>query len=179
MSPNTPKEGIPILQYFRSKFGEAGVQRYNMYLQPNNPLDNAAKPLGLTFLKDRLVVDTMNCHRLMEWCYQTQPLKANKLMELMFKANFSAGKNLALDEELLLVIDEAGLDIVKANEVLKTDASFRDEVINFDKSIKSTRDRNFNGIPFFTISGTKPGGKSVSFSGAQDVDTLVELLGNA
>ena len=129
------------------------------------------------FRKDRLVVDTMGCHRLMEWAYQAAPAKADDLMEAMFRALFLGARNVGEPAELHAIIAEAGLTAALAAEaadVIDSPELFRADVIAFDASVKgSNRPPNFDGIPFWTLrsspelrSGAQPEAP-VRFSGAQ------------
>ena len=79
LSPGgTPKEGIGLRDYYSSKYGDAGLRRYEWYMQPNSPLDQAGAPYNVKFRMDRMVFPTLDCHRLVEWCYSEDGPGASK-----------------------------------------------------------------------------------------------------
>lgn len=136
------------------------MERFN---KPNNPLETAGRGVGISFNKTRRFINTVDGHRLMEWCNQTHPDRANDLMEHLFRAYFQDAKDLSSVHELVNVAKSAGLpeDIVKS--VLESD-QYRGEVFEADE--RSKRNLRVSGVPYFIVENNN-GGRPVAFSGAQ------------
>ena len=117
LNTSTPKEGYDLKQYLSNKYGDAAVARFSA---PDNPLDKAGRQIGIIFNKNRRIINTTDGHRLMEWCKDTYPGKADLLMEKLFYAYFVEGKNLSETCELLLVCGEAGVPTDAAASLLES-----------------------------------------------------------
>lgn len=165
---DTPKEGLDLLEYLISKYGQAAVTRFN---SSGNPLDLAGAKVGITFNKNRRVINTVDCHRIMEWCNQSYPSISNQLMEKMFQAYFENGTDISRSNELLTVVGSCGLNESEAERILQSN-QYRDEVIAFDRQVKSKR---VSGVPFFIIESNVEGKKPVQFSGAQVCDDITKV----
>lgn len=168
MNINTPPEGYDLQEYLFSKYGSAAVARFSSL---DNPLDKAGERVGITFNKSRRVINTLDGHRLMEWCNNNFPEKADSLMESLFHAYFEQAKDLSKVDELLSCAKAVGLDETAAREILEGTA-FRDEVLLADGEVKSKL--RVSGVPFFIIEPLG-GGRPTAFSGAQ-VMTVIKLL---
>jgi predicted DsbA family dithiol-disulfide isomerase len=155
---NTPKEGVDLRQYLESKYGAAAVSRFNA---PNNPLDVAGRGVGITFNQNRRVINTLDCHRLMEWCNENHPELSNQLMENLFHAYFEEAQDLCNIEILTSVAVKSELDESQVISLLQSD-KYKNEVISFDNSIKTKR---VSGVPYFIIETRS--GRPIQFSGAQ------------
>jgi predicted DsbA family dithiol-disulfide isomerase len=128
LSLNTPPEGEDLMEHLESKYGKAAVTRFSA---PGNPMDVAGEKVGIKFNKARRFVNTMEGHRLMEWCNNTHPDRSDSLMEALFHAYFEEGKDISMKEELLAVVtaamgEEGGAE-EEAGAVLASQ-QYRDEV---------------------------------------------------
>ena len=83
-----------------------GKSRFDFYNKPNSQLDLAGGAIGISFNKTRRVINSVDCQRLMEWTYESQPDKANELMERMFVAYFVEARNLGQEVEILRVVEQ-------------------------------------------------------------------------
>lgn len=189
LSPSCAKGGVSLRNYYGSKYGDAGLQRYDSSgtcsndMQPNTLLDLAGAPYDIKFRMDRMVFDTMDCHRLMEWCYKSSDpeerkegvRKANNLMEYMFVATFQRAVNLDLTEELLKTAVASGLDELKVQSVLSDPSICRQEVDEQIHHMKAAPHQAFSGVPFFTAFDNK-GKVFTRFSGALGIDVFEEML---
>ncbi len=152
-------------------------------MQPNTLCDLAGAPYDIKFRVDRMVFDTMDCHRLMEWCYKSADpeapeegvRKANNLMEYMFVATFQSAVNLGLTEELLKTAVASGLDELKVQSVLSDPSTCRQEVDEQIHRMKAAPHRAFGGVPFFTAFDSR-GNVFTRFSGALGIDVFEEML---
>jgi predicted DsbA family dithiol-disulfide isomerase len=136
------------------------MERFN---KPNNPLEIAGRSVGISFNKTRRFINTIDGHRLMEWCNQTHPDKANELMEYLFRAYFEDAKDLSDLHELVNVALSVGLPETTVKSVLESD-QYRSEVLEADE--RSKRNLRVSGVPYFIVENNN-GGRPVAFSGAQ------------
>lgn len=157
---NIPPEGEDLIQHLVAKYGRQAVERFSA---PNNPLDAAADRVNIKFNKARRVINTMDAHRLVEWCSEKHPDRVDLLMESMFHAYFENARDLSKHEELLQVTDGVGIDRSAVQTVLLSDAH-REAVLRFDRDIK----RRVSGVPYFIVEDPRfPRQKPVTLSGAQ------------
>jgi len=170
LSLNTPPEGEDLMEHLESKYGKVAVARFNA---PGNPMDEAGDRVGIRFNKARRFVNTMDGHRLMEWCNKTYPDKADTLMEALFHAYFEQGLDISKTEELLkLAHTTLGGAGDEARAVLAS-TQYRDEVLAQDEEAKSRL--RVSGVPYYIIESNS-GGKPTAFSGAQPADMIAEVL---
>ena len=128
-------------------------------------MHDTGRQAGIIFSEKRRVVNTMNAHRLMEWCNTTQPELADSLMENLFSAYFEEGLDVSKFETLIEICRKVeGLDMEAAKTALETTELFSDEVI--EKDNKAKRGLRVSGVPFFIIENQN-GGRPITFSGAQ------------
>lgn len=123
---------------------------------------------GIDYRFDRaLRVNTLDAHRLMAWAAATGgPAVQDQLQELLFRAYFEQGENVADHATLARRAEEAGLGRDEAVEVLATGA-FADEV---SADLHQAREREITGVPAFVIADR------FLIPGAQEVDTMVSVL---
>ena len=160
LSVNTPEEGEDLEEHLMKKYGRQAVERFRA---AGNPLDTAGAKVGIRFNNSRRFVNTMDSHRLMEWCNGVHPEKADSLMESLFHAYFEEAIDISKRDQLVAVAVTAGLNAATVGEMLNSSA-FRDEVLLFDRLAKSQL--KVSGVPFFIIEDGK-GGRPTAFSGAQ------------
>lgn len=124
-----------------------------------------AKNSGLDFDFDKAILaNTFNAHRLLHFA-KTQGL-GGVLKELLFKAYLTDGKNVDDLDTLCDLAQEVGLDKVKANEILHSNA-YADEV---KQDILTAQQIGVQGVPFFVFDD------KYAISGAQHVETFVKTL---
>ncbi|GMI23623.1 hypothetical protein TeGR_g801, partial [Tetraparma gracilis] len=164
LNPHTKPEGENLMEHLKSKYGEAAVERFG---KPGNPLDVAGEKVGITFDKDRRVIQTLDCHRVMEFMREQEGMagKTEEFMENMFQAYFERGEDLSKRDVLLAVAGQTGLDTDVIGAMLESDAHKEDVRIK-DMSHKQT---GVSGVPFFYVGGYK-------FSGAQPPETFEEII---
>jgi len=172
LSLNTPLEGEDLMEHLEIKYGKQAVARFT---SPGNPLDVAGEKVGIRFNKTRRFVNTLNGHRLVEWCNSVAPDKADILMETLFRLYFEEGIDVSKQEELVAIAQQVGLDANVAQSVLNSD-KYKHEVIELDLVSKSRY--RVSGVPFFVIESNS-GGRPTTFSGAQPPDIITEILAEA
>jgi protein disulfide-isomerase len=124
-----------------------------------------AEKAGLTFRMDKAIIaNSMDAHRLSHLAAKYD--KQTELEELMFKAHFTEGKNIADHKVLLDLAKEAGIPQKEAEDVLNS-TTYRDEVL---ADISEAADFNIRGVPFFVFN------RKYAVSGAQPPQAFTETL---
>ncbi len=161
LDPSIPPEGRDLREHIANKYGREAVYRF--IDNPANPLDAAGRKVGISFNNSRRVINTIDCHRVMEWCYQNHPEKGDELMSQMFHAYFEEARDLSKKSELIKVVEAVGLESVSIASLLDTN-SLKVEVAQKEREYK--RNLKISGVPFFIIENNN-GGRPTAFSGAQ------------
>lgn len=104
---------------------------------------------GLTIdYANTLPINTMKALRLTEWSNDTQiNQKTAKLIDEIFTAYFVENKNIANDDVLSKIVNDAGLDVSSAKKIL-TSEEYRDVVIEDENDLAN---RNADAVPYFEI----------------------------
>ena len=144
LNRDTPPQGYDLDEYINGKYGD-GVAS-----QAQARLDQAGRLVGVSFNRQRRIVNSVNSHRMMEFVHKTYGfLVGDKVMNNLFKLYFENAKDISNDDVLL----ESLYDIAEINDketieaLLKTN-EFQTEVLNADRSAKSSR---INGVPHITF----------------------------
>lgn len=162
LSVNTPVEGEDLMEHLAAKYGRAAVEKFS---QPGNPLDQAGDRVGIRFNRTRRFVNTLNGHRLMEWCNKKHPDRSDALMEKIFHAYFEQGRDVSKTEVLTELASETGLG--SSADELKTMLSsedYKDEVLQYDRQVK--QHLRVSGVPYFIVHNNNEA-RPTAFSGAQ------------
>lgn len=161
LNPQMPKEGISRLEYRTKKFGS--LQR-SKELDAN--LAAAGELDGIHFAFDRMerTPNTLDAHRLI-WLADQHGVQ-DGVMEGLFRAYFTEGRDISDRETLVDVVCDAGLDR-HAVEVLFNDDQGLDEI-----RVASQRSRQLRieGVPFFIING------EYTLSGAQPPESFLQAF---
>ena len=80
LAPDTPPEGWDLRYFMESKYGQAAADNF---LSPNHVLKVAGRKAGIEFNDNRRLLQTLDSHRLVEFCRETKPERENELMEHM------------------------------------------------------------------------------------------------
>lgn len=131
-------------------------------------VSNMAKEEGLQYNMDKVkVANTFDAHRLIQMAKQLN--KGDEMEELLFKAYFTEGKNLA-DQHVLKTI---ALSIGIGEEEMDTlfrGKNFAKEVL---EDIKAAENIGVSGVPYFVFDG------KFAVSGAQPTETFLNALRKA
>ena len=161
LNRDTPSSGLDLSEYLRSKYGAQAVSRFE---RPDNPLTTAGTAVGITFNKNRRVVNTLDGHRIVELCREKDPGKVDLLMENIFRAYFEEAKDISQHATLIEIASSVGLKSDDIIDCLNTRA-YADIVMNFDEYVKSHM--RVSGVPYFIIESNRKGVRPTVFSGAQ------------
>jgi predicted DsbA family dithiol-disulfide isomerase len=131
--------------------------------------DNVAsigRSIGIGFHYDRVLVtpNTMAGHRMLWWAEQRK--RQHHLVEALFHAYFTEGRDIGRHDVLAEVASEVGLPKDEAHAFLDGDGG-RKEVALEEMAGRSL---GLDGVPFFVLNG-RP-----AFSGAQNPQTFVEAF---
>ena len=110
-------------------------------------------------------INTRRAHRLLHLAKQHGA--QGELLEELFRAYFSEGKNLADDNELVRLAEAVGIDADEARVALQ-DETLGEAV---DRDIRRAREIGVNGVPFFLLN------EKYGVSGAQATNAFVDVLG--
>ena len=161
LNRDTKPEGEDMMEHLTKKYGPSAVEKYG---KPGNPLDVAGSKVGITFNPARRVIQTLNCHRVME-AIEGDKVKSDEFMDKMFEAYFTNARDLSKLDVLLDVIEEAGLDKAAFRTLLES-GEHTESVMAKDEKFKKG---GVSGVPFFILGGYK-------FSGAQPPETFEEVF---
>ena len=159
LDPEFPKgESIPSSEYLakRKNFPPEQINAIQQQLTTN------ATPYGIDFQFEKsLSFNTFDVHRLWQWSKTLG--KSSELKEALMKAYFTDGIDLSKEENVLHVVENCGLDMLKAKEILNSN-QFANEV---DEDIYHASQIGVSGVPFFVINN------QFAISGAQE-DSVFE-----
>ena len=164
LNPTMPKEGISRKEYRIRKFGS-----WERSLQLDANIVATGKGEGIHFKFDRMerTPNTVDAHRLI-WLADKDGVQ-DAVVEALFRAYFTEGRDISNRQTLIDVVAEAGLDRGKVEAVLKGDEGM--------EAIKEAGDEarrlRVDSVPFFVISG------QITLSGAQAPETFLDAFRQA
>jgi predicted DsbA family dithiol-disulfide isomerase len=167
-----PKEGVPLMEYIRNKYGEEMMKNF---ASMKGSLQTAGAKVNIAFNDKRNIVQTKDAHRLMEWTNTKYGnTVGDELMEEMFKEYFEKGSNIS-DQSVLLecVTRVQALDRVEAATVLSDEQAYKETVLD---KIRSSRTMKISGVPYFIVENQHKGRRPYGISGAQPADVLSDVL---
>jgi predicted DsbA family dithiol-disulfide isomerase len=158
LNPQMPKEGISRKEYRTRKFGS-----WERSQELDAKLVAAGETEGIHFAFDRIerTPNTLAAHQLI-WLAGKEQVQ-DAVVETLFRAYFTDGRDISDQKVLIDVVAEAGLDRVKAEGVLKSGAGL--EAI--EEAGEQIRRFRVEGVPFFIVNG------EVTLSGAQVPDAFL------
>ena len=161
LNPTMPKEGISRREYRIRKFGS---WERSMLLDANIVV--AGKDAGVLFDFDRIerTPNTLDAHRLI-WLADQHGCQ-DAVVETLFRAYFTDGRDISDRQTLIGEAAEAGLDRQSAETMLTSEAGM--EV--FAQAGELSQRHNVTGVPFFIINNT------ITLSGAQEPDTFLHAF---
>jgi predicted DsbA family dithiol-disulfide isomerase len=158
LNPSMPKDGISRREYRTSKFGS-----WERSLELDDKMIAVGEREGIHFAFDRIerTPNTLDAHRLI-WLADQQDAQ-DAVVEALFRAYFTKGRDISIRQTLIDVVVEAGLDRQRAESVLNSDEGM--------SAMKAADDevRRFrvDGVPFYIVNG------ELTLSGAQPPDAFL------
>lgn len=139
-----PKDGKDRQLYLSEKFG--GAERAREFY---GTIADAGRAEKIHFDFDGISVspNTLDAHRLIRWSATEAPGVQNRLVELLFRAYFTEGRNIGDNAVLLDAAEEAGMDRAVAETLLFGDTD-RAEV---EAEIETAHKMGVTGVPCFIL----------------------------
>lgn len=156
--------GISRREYRIRKFGS-----WERSMQLDANIVATGKDEGILFDFDRMerTPNTLNAHRLI-WLADMDGVQ-DAVVEALFRAYFTEGRDISHPQTLIGVVAEAGLDRKRAEAVLDGDEGM--EAIK--EAGEQAQRLRVDSVPYFVVNG------KIALSGAQHPDTLLEAFRQA
>ncbi len=158
LNPTMPKEGISRREYRIKKFGS-----WERSLELDAKLVVVGETEGIQFAFDRIerTPNTLDAHRLI-WLAEKEGVQ-DAVVEKLFRAYFTEGRDISNRKALIDMVAEAGLDRHQAEVMLNSDDG--QEAIK--EAAEQARQFHVDGVPFFIVNGR------ITLSGAQQPDAFL------
>eukprot|EP00039_Didymoeca_costata_P023339 m.6760 g.6760 ORF g.6760 m.6760 type:complete len:188 (+) comp3579_c0_seq1:289-852(+) len=166
LNASMPETPVNKRDWYNQKFGADRVR----LMEPR--MTEVGKKVGINFTYDGETANTLDSHRLITWAATKG--KQNEVVEECFKGYFEKG--IAPNNRKMLVesAEKAGLDKSAAEELLASD-ELKLDVMREAEDIRSSY--GVTGVPFFVVKAGE--GRPISFSGAQDTETIIDVFKEA
>jgi predicted DsbA family dithiol-disulfide isomerase len=164
LNPTMPKEGISRKEYRIRKFGS-----WERSLELDAKLVAVGETEGIHFAFDRIerTPNTVDPHRLI-WLADQQGCQ-DAIVESLFLAYFTEGRDISNRQTLIDVIAEAGLERHRAEAMLNSEEGM--DAIKEAQEL--SRWHRVDGVPFFIINN------EITLSGAQQPDVFLDAFREA
>lgn len=162
LNPTMPNEGISRKEYRTRKFGS-----WERSLELDAKLVAVGESEGINFAFDLIerTPNTINAHRLI-WLADKEGFQ-DAVVEAIFRAYFTEGRDISNRQVLMDVVVEAGLDRKKVERVLNSD----DGLAGVEEATEQARRLRVKGVPFFSVND------KITLSGAQPPEVFLEAFG--
>jgi predicted DsbA family dithiol-disulfide isomerase len=164
LNPTMPNEGISRREYRIKKFGS-----WERSMQLDANIVAVGKEEGIHFDFDRVerTPNTLDAHRLI-WLADQQGVQ-DAVVESLFRAYFTEGRDISNRKTLIDVLTEAGLDPQLAEGMLESE----EEMDAIKEAEERARRFRVEGVPFFIVNG------EITLSGAQPPDVFLDAFRQA
>lgn len=128
LNPQMPHEGQNLDEHLHQKYGRTP----EAFAETREAIRSRGEALGFTFRMDKRdrIFNTFDAHRLLYWA-ETEGCQ-QALKHALFRAYFTDGEAPSEHAVLTRVAGEVGLDVVRAREILTSDA-YAEEVRNRER----------------------------------------------
>ena len=159
LNPEMPKDGISRKEYRIRKFGS---WERSMELDANIIAVGKQEDISFDFDRMERTPNTLDAHRLI-WLADQEGCQ-DAVVEALFRAYFTEGRDISNCQTLMDVVSDAGLDRQRAEAMLNSDEGM--------DAIKEAGERarrfRVDSVPFFVINN------EVMLSGAQPPETFLD-----
>lgn len=161
LNPDMPAEGIERRAYLAAKFG-AAAHAVRIYAN----VTEAGASVDIPFAFDRIqrTPNTRDAHRLIR--HAAAQDRADAVVEALFRAYFTAGRDIGDRKVLAEIAGETGLDAAETSEWLASPAEL-EQVLAEDRG---ARRLGINAVPCFIFEG------QYAVSGAQDPEFFLPVF---
>ncbi len=142
LDPSIPPEGVDRKEYLRAKFGDGERPRAMA-----DALRQAGEASGITLAFDKIALtpNTLDCHRLIRWARSVGV--QHNLVEALFAAYFTHGRNIGDRQVLAAIANEAGMDGELVEGLLASDADLQAVM----REISVAQELGISGVPALVI----------------------------
>jgi predicted DsbA family dithiol-disulfide isomerase len=164
LNRSMPQEGISRKEYGTAKYGS-----WEHSLEIDARVIAVGKAEGIHFAFDRIeqTPHTLDAHRMI-WLADQHGMQ-DAVLESLFRAYFTEGRDIGSCETLLKVISEAGLDRHEAETVLNSDEGVQ--------SIEEVHEQSWRfgiyGVPSFIVN------REITLSGAPELESFLANFNQA
>lgn len=160
LDPSIPPEGLDRHKYMAAKFGEARLATIH------KPLEEMGTKDGVPYHFDKIkrTPNSLDAHRLIRWAQQAG--KQPAVVEALFMAYWSEGRDVGDHDTLVAIAAACGLDGREIGQLLKQDTD-KQAVL---KEAQQAVDMGVTGVPTFIMA------QRYGISGAQEVSVLVDAI---
>jgi predicted DsbA family dithiol-disulfide isomerase len=123
LNPQMVPEGQDANEHLMQKYGTTPEQ----LAQNRERIRERGADVGFVFNSRGRVYNTFDAHRLLHWAALEGAAQERALKHALLRAYFTDGENVSAHEVLARIVDDAGLDPVRARQILASD-EFADEV---------------------------------------------------
>ena len=164
LNPMMPKEGISRREYRTKKFGS-----WERSQELDAKVIAVGKEESIDFAFDRIerTPNTLDAHRLI-WLAESESVQ-DAVVEALFRAYFTEGRDISNRQTLIEVAAQAGLDRQRADAVLNSEEGM-DAIKVAGEQAQQFR---VDGVPFFVVNG------EIKLSGAQPPDVFLAAFNKA
>ena len=164
LNPDMPREGIDRKSYRIKKFGS-----WERSQELDAQVAAAGRGEGIAFNFDRMgrTPNTIDSHRII-WLAGERGVQ-DAVVEALFQAYFTDGRDLSDRATLAAIAAEAGLDRANVNELLAGDRGL--DIVRAGE--EKARSLGVSGVPFFVVDGR------VALSGAQPPELFLQAFEQA
>ena len=164
LNPHMPNGGMNRKEYRTAKFGS-----WERSLGLDAQVTAAGQDEGIAFAFDKILrtPNTLDAHRLI-WLADQEGLQ-DAVVEAVFRAYFSEGRDISRTAVLLDVVAEAGLNRDRAEGVLNSDEG----LAAIRAAEEQARGEAVQGVPYFLING------AVALSGAREPSAFLDAFEQA
>lgn len=162
LNPATPEKGVDRRKYLREKYGGSIDGAHERLTQ-------MGREIGLDYRFDdiKTIPNTFNAHRVI-WLAGQEGHQA-EVVDALFKAYFTEGKDVGDKKNLVWIAGSAGLDASKVEKLLAGDQGTNE--------VRTIEEKAYNlgitGVPFFVFN------ERFAVSGAQSKETFVSAIKQA
>lgn len=161
LDPTIPPEGVGRKDYLLAKFGPERLATIH------DPLIEAGKELGVPYHFDLITrtPNTLDAHRLIRWSHTVE--RQNEMVERLFMAYWSEGKDVGDRDVLAQCAGEAGINAAQIRELLDSEQ----DVAETRAEIAHATNIGVTGVPTFVLA------QSYALVGAQSPEVLADAIG--
>lgn len=124
LNPDMPAGGQDITEHLTQKYGSTPAQQ----AQIRDTIRQRGADVGFTFSPEGRgrIYNTFNAHRLLHWAGQAHPAQQLALKKALLQACHRDRQDMGADMVLLAAVQQAGLDVARAQAILASDEFARE-----------------------------------------------------